>query len=214
MSLRPGITVVIPTIPPRTALLNRAAESVAEASSFLVDAKLSVPVEIITSLDVDHTGSAATRNRALAVVDTEWVAWLDDDDEFLPHHLATLYRAAQATGADVVYSLPRVLDHNGRKIPRQPDWGGGPEFDPELLRRKAHIQTTSLMRTERAQAVGGFAFIQDETGAVNDDHGIYLALLDAGAKFAHVHEETFIWRHHGYGTPGVSGNTSGQGSRW
>jgi hypothetical protein len=49
---------------------------------------------------------------------------------------------------------------------------------------------------------------------VNDDHGFYLALLEAGAKFHHIHEETFIWTHHGYGERGVPGNTSGMPNRW
>lgn len=206
--------MVIPTIPPRERLLQRALKSVDAAAKVFYTAFPSLNVHVITALDAGHAGSAATRNKALGTVETEWVAWLDDDDAFLPHHLVTLYTEAMATGADIVYSLPYVMDTQGRKIPRQADWGGGPTFDPELLRRKAHIQTTSLMRTESALAVGGFAFIADETGAVNDDHGIYLALLESGAQFAHVHEETFVWQHHGYGTPGVSGNTSGQGSRW
>lgn len=200
------ITVVIPTIPPRERMLRRALLSVKRQTL--------APAEVIVETDTEHTGSAATRNRALARVGTEWVAWLDDDDQFLPNHLQRLHDEAQRTGADVVYSLPRVLDEHNRVKPRQWDWGGGPEFDPELLRRKAHIQTTSLVRTEWARKVGGFRFIADETGASNDDHGFYLALLDAGAKFAHVHEETFIWRHHGYGLPGRSGNTSGQPARW
>lgn len=211
MSLAPGITVAIPTIPPRASMLAKAVRSVMTQS--LAPAALSIAV------DTEHEGSAITRNRALAGVQTEWVAFLDDDDLMLPNHLHTLASAAHAvptsaTIADIVYALPRVLDENNNLVPRQWDWGGGPVFDPELLRRKAHIQTTCLVRTELAREVGGFAFVRDQTGALNDDHGFFLALLDIGAKFHHVHEETFIWRHHGYGRPGMPGNTSGQGSRW
>jgi glycosyltransferase involved in cell wall biosynthesis len=172
------------------------------------------PFEVVVEFDHDRTGSAATRNRALERVTTEFVAWLDDDDQFLPNHLETLRAAATVHSADVVYSLPRILDGAGNIHPRAFDWGGGPVFDPEYLERKAHIQTTSLVKTEWARKVGGFKFITDDTGAVNDDHGFYLALHHAGAKFHHVHEETFVWRHHGYGTPGVPGNTSGQPARW
>lgn len=200
------VTVCIPTILPRLPMLNLAVGSAVH--------QLEPPVAVSIAIDRDREGSAATRNRALAGAETEWVAFLDDDDRFLPHHLGTLLDAAEQTGADVIYSLPLVLDPAGNQIPRQHDWGGGPVFDPDYLRRKAHIQTTSLVRTEWAKKVGGFVFIQDGTGAVNDDHGFYLRLLDAGAKFHHVHEQTFIWLHHGYGVPGRPGNTSGQPSRW
>jgi glycosyltransferase involved in cell wall biosynthesis len=201
-----NVTVVIPTIQVRARMLAKALLSVARQTL--------QPDAIVVEGDSGRTGSAATRNRALAKVTTEWVAWLDDDDQFLPNHLERLTEAALKENADVVYSLPCVLDGQGNVQPRAWDWGGGPQFDPDLLRRKAHIQTTSLVRTAWARKVGGFRFIEDETGAVNDDHGFYLSLLDAGARFTHVHEETFIWTHHGYGMPGRSGNTSGQPGRW
>lgn len=200
------ITVAIPTIPPRKTQLRRALASVA--------AQTVAPAAVAVAYDLDRQGSAATRNRALAMVDTEWTAFLDDDDQLLPHHLETLAAAARETAADVVYALPRVIDGAGRQVARQWDWGGGPVFDPGLLRRKAHIQTTCLVRTKIAKEVGGFQWVTDETGAVNDDHGFFLALLDGGARFHHVHEETFIWNHWNYGRPGVPGNTSGQPTRW
>lgn len=204
--MRADVTVAVPTIPTRAKMLRRALSSVCTQTL--------APAAIVVEYDHEHTGSAATRNRALAKVSTEFVAWLDDDDQFLANHLETLRTAAEQHEADVVYALPRVLDANGNQVPRQWDWGGGPEFDPELLKRKAHIQTTSLVRTSWARKVGGFRFIQDETGASNDDHGFFLALYEAGARFHHVHDETFIWNHHGFGVPGRPGNTSGQPDRW
>lgn len=205
-ALRPGITVIIPTITPRRVMLRRAINSVmtqrAPAAVLMVEN------------DNGHTGSAATRNRALADVETQWVAFLDDDDELLPDHLLELTAGAAAHSADVVYSLPRVLDATGAEIPRRWDWGGPPVFDPALLRRRSYVNITSLVRTELAQFVGGFAFTTDETGASNDDHGFYLALLRAGAKFHHVPIVTWIWHHHGVGARGVPGNTSGMPDRW
>ncbi len=200
------ISVAISSIPPRSKLLRRAIASVLAQT-------LSVRA-IAVEVDHDRRGAAWTKNAALSRVDSEWVGFLDDDDALLPHHLERLRAAAEETGADVVYSLPLVLDANDLEIPRQWDWGGGPIFDPELLKRKAFIQTTCLVKSEWAKKVGGFEFVTDETGAVNDDHGFFLKLLEAGAKFHHVHEQTFVWRIWGHGTRGVPGNTSGQPSRW
>src|SRR3546814_2047662 len=69
---------------------------------------------VIVQADNDKEGSAVTRNRALEAVRTPWVAFLDDDDQFLPHHLQRLSQALTETQADVVYPLPRVLDSRGR----------------------------------------------------------------------------------------------------
>lgn len=201
------ITVVIPTHPSRNrpGYLGRALQSVLDQTL--------APRCVIVENDLGKQGSAATRNAALEKVTTPWTAFLDSDDWLLPDHLQRLLDLALREKAHVAYSLPRVIGVNGHVIPRQHDWGGGPEFDAEYLRRKAHIQTTCLVRTRRAKLVGGFEFVTDSTGALNDDHGFFLRLLASGAKFAHLHEETFVWRHHGYGGPGREGNTSGRPER-
>lgn len=199
------ITVIIPTIPPRAHLLQRAIASVYRQTL--------PPHSTIIQTDLNREGSAATRNRALAAVQTEWVAFLDDDDEFLPHHLARLTEEANVTEADVIYPLPKVVGPNGREIPRLFEYGGGPTFDGPRLERQSYITVSSLVRTDLARKVGGFEFVQSSNG-LNDDHGFYLRLYHAGAVFAHVHEPTFIWHHHGHGQPGIEGNTSGQPDRW
>lgn len=92
-----GITVAIPAIPPRVGgLLDRALASV-EAQSLQPD-------EVAVVLDVRREGAAAVRQRALRSVDTEWVAYLDDDDTWYPHHLETLYNLAKEYDANYVWS--------------------------------------------------------------------------------------------------------------
>jgi glycosyltransferase involved in cell wall biosynthesis len=195
-----SVSVVVPTIPTRAKLLRKALGSVV-LQTRQADA-------IIVEYDHGRTGAAATKNRGIAKATTEWVAMLDDDDQFLPLHLETLIDCAEKTGADVVYSIPNVpqsptgVDVHGRY---------GVPFDPNELRNRSYIQTTTLMRTSLLQSVGGF---QCPPGSVYDDWGCFLAMLDAGAKFVHCPEVTFIWNHWGVGTAGVPGNTSGQPDRW
>lgn len=189
------ITVAIPTIPSRSGRLRQAISSVAIQTQ---------PARALSiAVDTTKDGSAATRNRALNAVQTEWVAFLDDDDQFLPNHLELLARGAEKTGADVVYGLPRVLDANKNVVPRHWTWGGPEVFSPDILRVQSYITVSSLVRTELAQQVGGFEFHRSANGQYNDDHGFYVRLLDAGADFHHIHTETFLWNHHG-------GNTSGR----
>ncbi|HEY9327716.1 MAG TPA: glycosyltransferase [Streptomyces sp.] len=197
------ITVCIATIPPRREHLERALASVTRQTL--------QPASLVVEYDHERTGAAATKNRALAKVTTAWTAFLDDDDEFLPHHLERIRDCAETTGADVVYPIPRVPRYESGRDPM-----GRYEvpFDEEELRRRSYIQTTTLVRTDLFKKAGGFQLPKDFPGCPFDDWGAWLALLDVGAKFVHLPEETFIWNHWGMGQPGVPGNTSGMANRW
>jgi glycosyltransferase involved in cell wall biosynthesis len=194
------IAVVIATIPPRRNQLSEALESVATQTF--------QPAVIIVEYDHRRTGAAATKNRGLAKVDTEWVAFLDDDDLFMPEYLEKLAGAQRQSGADVVYSMPLIPQiFDGM----DPSGAHGAPFDPEELRRRSFIQTTSLVRTKLIQSAGGF---QCPPGSNYDDWGAWLALLDAGASFYHLPEQTFVWNHWGAGARDRPGNTSGCPDRW
>lgn len=132
------------------------------------------------------------------MVKTEWVAFLDDDDQFKQNHLERLLATAEETGVDVVYPWPEMV---GMSDPR-PDRFGVP-FDPAELRRGSFIPVTSLVRTELAQLAG----FKCPSGSIYDDWGFYLGLLDLGAKFHHLAERTWIWNVQGQ-------NTSGRPERW
>ena len=171
------ITVVVPTLPER-ATLERALASVAAQT---------LPCLVRVEYDPDHTGAAATRNRALALVETEWVAFLDDDDELRPDHLRKCARHARLTGADVVYP---GYDVAGGEDPVN---CFGVTFDRTLLAKRNAIPVTTLCRTEAVRAVGGFQAHPDEYGNPCEEWGLWLALIDAGATFSHLPQRTWIW---------------------
>jgi hypothetical protein len=198
------ITVAIPTIPPRAAMLAQAVASV--LAQELSASALSIAV------DLHRQGAASTRDRALRAVQTEWTAFLDDDDRMQPEHLRVLMDAAQESGADYVYSYYTVAGPDGTLTPHvDPLQHFGRTFDP------AHPHQTTitvLVRTELAQQVG---FQDPPEGALIDgqcygeDFGWTVGCVAAGAKVLHVPQRTWIWNHHnGSGT----GNTSGLATRW
>lgn len=193
------VTVIIPHIPTRTFELNRAVAS--------VTAQTHQPENVIIAFDKRHDGSALTRNRALYHISTTWVAFLDDDDEFLPDHLELLLGYGLREGATVVYSGCRVVDAQNVTIPLQEEWGRfGHQFDGALLQQRSYIPVTSLVNTSLAkQALFGPPASTPDSDY--DDWGFYLRLLGMGARFIHVPEVTWIWHHHGQ-------NTSGRGDRW
>lgn len=57
-----------------------------------------------------HQGVSATRNLGLANTESEWVAFLDGDDTYLPKRFSCLSKATQgaATTADAIYGLTRM----------------------------------------------------------------------------------------------------------
>lgn len=190
------VTVVIPTIPPRAAMLERALASVVAQT---------VPAAVLVEPDPGRTGSAATRNRALAKVTTDWLLCLDDDDVLMPNAVQLLTEAQQKTGADVV--------SGGAWIPERPDHcEPGPLVPPgwiswQAITERSILTVASLVRTELAR-LAGFEFRDDRrTGMHLDDFGFYGNLVGLGAKFWRIPETVFIWNHHG-------ANTSGQPGRW
>lgn len=184
------VTVLIPSIPPRTRMLNRALVSVLN--------QMRMPDRIVVSIDHDRKGSAANRNQVVATVDTDWVAFLDDDDEFLPQHLLTLLQNSDE--ADVIYAGCTVIGPHGEEIPDREEWGRfGKIFDADRLRKKSYLPITSLVRMELARQS---SFVRP-TGSVYDDWGFYLGLLDMDARFLHVPQKTWVWHHHGTNTQGL-----------
>lgn len=198
------IAAVIPTIPDRDQLLQRALDS--------IDRQTRQPDQIVVAHDPHRTGAAATRNRALDQVTTDWIAFLDDDDTWHPQHLQRLEETAVATDADLVYPwydginsvgiLTTVLD--GRHVDPM-----GVEFGPEqrehLLTTANFIPVTVLVRTALLREVGGFSpppWASPDNPC--EDWGTWIKLLDTGAVFAHLPERTWTWRGH-------SGHTSGRG---
>src|ERR671922_2284910 len=87
ISVDRGVTVVIPSIPPRVDLRNRALASVA--------AQTRPAHAVALTVDIDRDGAGPTRTRGLMMVRTEWTAFLDDDDELKPHHLEVLLGHAE-----------------------------------------------------------------------------------------------------------------------
>lgn len=177
-----SITVVIPTIHGRETQLRRAIDSVWAQT---------MPAALQVILDENRDGAAATRNRALEHVQTEWVAFLDDDDEFFPNHLRACSRYARLTGVDVVYPGYEVVDGE------DPIGCFGLDFDPSLLRRRNFVPVTTLCRTEAVKAAGGFQDHPDENGDPCEDWGLWLAMLERGAKFGHVPQVTWRWHVNG-----------------
>lgn len=178
----PVVTVVVPYHPARACngMLARAVASVQRQT---------LPHELITVEDTRREGAAATRQRGLDQVTTEWTAFLDSDDEMDPTHLAQLLACAEQTGADYVYPWFRVC--------------GGSDPFPMFFGKpwdNLHPHSTTitiLVRTELAQRVGFHG--------VGEDFAFTKGCVVAGAKIVHHPARTWTWWHHSRNSSGIPG---------
>jgi hypothetical protein len=194
------VTVCIPSIAPRGRMLTRAVASVA--------AQTRAANGLAVAIDHDRRGAAAVRNEAWQMASTEFVAFLDDDDELLPHHLEHLLAVQADTGADVVYPWHRIIGPDGR-IKADLLGAQGVPFVASELDVRNFIPVTILVRRELLAEVGGFPLPGSPEWPHQDceDWACWRRLRDAGGTFVHTPEVTWLWHHHGQ-------NTSGRGDRW
>lgn len=189
-----AITVAVPTHRARTrsGLLTKALESI-YAQNLAASA-------IAIAQDVFEEGAAQTRQRALDMVRTPWVAFLDSDDEFLPIHLEKLMQCAVDTGADYTFSY-FIRAQGG-----DPLGHFGKMFDPA---DPHHTTMTVLVKTDLAQTIGFTNKLADQI-AGGEDWRFTLGCVAAGAKIVHHPEETWIWNRHSGNTSGVWGKGDAQ----
>lgn len=211
------VAVVIPTIPGREALMDRARLSALSQTR--------LPDQIIVERDSERTGAWAARNRALARVTTDVVAWLDDDDTLRPNHVKACMRVMEQSPSrpDLVYPRPRMVGgkdptavtHQG-VFPTVP-WGlrFSSEFAAHIRAVGSFIPMTHLVRTEAVRRVGGFrpGYTVDGGRYRGEDEDYLIRLLnDAAARhrapqdaFEHLDAVTWNWHVH-------SAHTAGRGA--
>lgn len=195
------VTVCTPTIPPRGQLLTRAMQSVM--------AQTVKPLAHLIMSDFQKVGAPKMLDACLRTAQTEWVAILADDDEFLPHHLETLWNLVQDQDADIGYTHFRYSN--------LPDAGHlerfrGVPFDYDNPRQMTGVY---MGRREYLLELGGHsAFFDVESyevdaqgNRVGEDFHLVRRLAHDGARIAVSPEVTWIY-HVGHG------NTLGMPSKW
>lgn len=194
------VGIAIPSIPTRPHLPRAIASVTAQTRK--VDA-------ITVAVDNGREGAWTTRNRALRALltmGTEWVGFLDDDDELLPHHVEYLLDAAHDRGAGLVWGWFTVAGG----VDPFPGHRGRP-YDPAC----PHVVpiTYLVRRTVLAAAVercGGFHPDEHGNWGLQDQplfDAMHVVLERDGLTSWADPEITWVWHHHGK-------NTSGLPSRW
>jgi glycosyltransferase involved in cell wall biosynthesis len=126
-------------------------------------------------------GPGAARNAGIAAASQPWVAFLDDDDEFVPDKLAALSLETSA-GVNFLYHPARITMVNERL-----DYVSSPQplsTDEAAVRRllvKNVVGGTSMVAATRQllELAGGF----DESLKAFEDYELWIRMAVAGAVF-------------------------------
>lgn len=185
------ITVIMAAHPARArgGLLLRALNSVYQQTL--------LPDAVVVAMDLEKAGAAPTRQRALEMAHTRWVAVIDSDDVWMPNHLAVLMQTAQDHDADFVYSGFETLPPGNRVFPETHFTN---DFNPD---DPIETTITVLVKTEIAQRVG---YVKLERGEINsgEDRRFTIECMNLGAKIVCAKQKTW---YYDIGTRGQ--NTSG-----
>lgn len=189
---KPRVTAIIAAHPARlrSGLLSRALQSVM--------AQTLTPAAVSIAVDLDGAGAPATRQRALDAVQTEWVAVLDSDDVWYPHHLESVVGYALETGADFVYSGHETIPPGHSPLPYThftKPWN--PE-DP------IETTVTVLVRTAIAKQVGYLPLDRGQTNT-GEDFRFTLGCRDLGALMVCYPHKTWAYDIRGQNTSGMPG---------
>lgn len=174
------------------------------------------PDQLLVEIDKDRTGAAATRNRLLTRVESDVIAWLDDDDFLRTNHLKSCMRVLENGPAGLIYPRPQMVNgrdptavtHHGR-FPVSP-WGlrFTPEMAAHIREVGSFIPITHLVRTDLVRRIGGFP--EGRTLAngryQGEDERYLIELLKIGTVFEHLDQRTWYWYVNPRSTAGKPGS--------
>jgi hypothetical protein len=112
---------------------------------------------VTVALLPENLGPSGARNHAVRLARAPLVAFLDDDDVWLPTKLQRQVHALESSGANLVCGTAELIDSQDRVLPER--WPTYPEtlsWPGILFRNPVQAPGSVLVRREAVLAVGGF----------------------------------------------------------
>jgi len=204
---RPQVSVLMPVFNPRVEFLKSALDSVLRQSysdwelciaddastdpdvARVLDeyAALDSRVKVVRRAENGHISEAS--NSALAIVEGEFVALLDHDDELADDALLRVVEALNANSdALLFYSDEDKIDEFGQRF----DPHFKPAWNPELLLGQNYISHLGVYQARHLREVGGFRVGYEGS----QDHDLVLRFTKGldGRNIVHIPEVLYHWR--------------------
>jgi glycosyltransferase involved in cell wall biosynthesis len=144
-------------------------------------------------------GQAAARNRAIASGRTEWIAFLDQDDLWLPEKLQLQLAAAEREHVGIVYSEGFWIDENGNRDGDRPLGAlPGRHDGPTMFKLLLEVNRIPVLSAIVARRFFDSGMRLDEDSRVQhcDDYDLWLRLAASGANFYGMRERLVCYRLH------------------
>lgn len=206
-----GISIVMPVYNTPRAWLSEALESVRHQfcdnwELICIDDASTQPHvrELLTSYARNDTrvrvlssphnvGTTRATNFGLRAARHDYVMFLDHDDYLEPDAVWQMIRAAQVTGADLMYGDEVLIDENLRGVL---EFRMRPAFSHDYYLSHPYFVHPICVRTDLARRIGGW----DENLAISADVDFVLRVIEHAGKVAHVPAVLYRWRTHGGST--------------
>jgi len=164
--------------------------------------------EILSNIDVgerityvrlpQNRERSHARNVGITLAKGKYIAYLDDDDQFLPDHLKTLVTFLETSNYEIAYTDAYRIVHekkNGRYLETHRDVPYSYEFSREILLRENFIPILSIMHLRSCFDRTGFF---DESLNTHEDWDLWIRMSE-DTPFYHIKKVTaeFSWRMDG-----------------
>lgn len=148
----------------------------------------------ITAIRKENSGPADTRNMCIERASHEWVAFLDQDDIWLPNKLEEQLKAAEKHDAQLVYTNAKVFGEMDDIGDLRNDPAAMPSGDvyEQLIFDNFVTMSTVMVKRDLLNRVGGL----DVNVPGVDDWDMWLRIAATGVKFAAVPEPLTLYRWH------------------
>ncbi len=153
----------------------------------------------IVTVNKQNEGISKARNAGIQMAKGEWVAFLDNDDEWLSEKLTRQLHLAEESGADAVYTNTLNFGDAARvDTLRHPDPSRMPTGDlfEQLLIDNFLVTSSMMVRKSALDRVQGFT----ESPVTAEDWDLWLKLAADGCRFAAVADPLtrYRWRSGSY----------------